>query len=438
MIQTSSCLHPTWYKEISLPRNRYTYPFYGKTQDEIELVHERFIETTSKACLRQTKEKSLPRFFDTSRFANLSIEGIAVLATYLKHKKSLPNLYVCKTREALSFHLQQLSKSPEDCKMAFIVPTCNYDPLSTEDPPILFPYEQVETQHIVTIGIEKIGMQMHVVFFEPLGLAASVLQPDIILAQIEELKDKNVDFDNALFWYVMHSELPKDTAIYITKTKRQHAGNGCETFALRDAALFLLCQDFFVISGTKHLRVQSAISGKEMQVKELVSLPPEFMKSTQSMQAIWDYMNENPYLASRPYTYRKGSQILREAVGKHSVSIAPTSRSTIPLPLLPTQGISFSVEKSDQTGTVLPITNKEIQVTQEKGQPSFNDYNNERSRKYKALLVRVSEIFSLTIIQQILSCSLLSAPARSDSTIRTLNDLRLLQPEIIRKIQSRL
>lgn len=397
-----------WYEQVkrNIPKSSYQFDLTTSTKNDAELAHQLFLNRVKKAYLNHPNHHQIPLLFDFSTNTNLSMKGIAIIATYLREKKNLTNLFVCETREALQLALANFSRSPTDVRAAFIFPTCKYDP----------PYEQeTETQHIVTIGFEKKGSKTKVVFFESLGMNTSEFKPDIIQTDAKELKETKIDFDNAALWYIHHTQLNMaNTAVYFTTTCRQSRSTGCETFATRDAVDFLLCPNFFNLIETKSFHSKGKNTKQALSFIQITTLPPGFMKSAQSMKAIRTYQQNYTYLAKKPFHYRQTeTQTLADSLVNHKVTLKPYPKD---------ENVSEETSSNDHKKT-------------DKQPPTINDYIFRRSRKYKLMLVETCKTLPKEQINEIIAKSLIQAPAKVDQGIRTLNDL---EQEQAKKIKSRL
>ena len=410
-IHTSKDVHVAnidWYEQIkrNIPKSSYQLDLTTSTKNDAELAHQIFLNRVKKAYLNNPNHHQIPPLFDFSSNTNLSMKGIAIIATYLREKKNLTNLFVCETRESLQLTLANFSRSTTDVRASFIFPTCKYNP----------PYAQeTETEHIVTIGFEKTGAKIKVVFFESLGMTASEIKPDIIQDDAKKLERTKIDFDNAALWYIFHSKLNMaNTSVYFTTTCRQSRSTGCETFATRDAVDFLLCPNFFTLIETKPFLSKGKNRKQELSFVQITTLPPGFMKSAQSMKAIRAYQQNYTNLSKHPFHYRQTEiQTLAHSLANHKVTLKPYPKE---------ESTSKKTNSNDQ---------KEINNQP----PLINDYTFRRSRKYKLMLVETCKMLSPGRINEIISKSLIPAPVKVDQEIRTLNDL---QQEQAKKIKSRL
>lgn len=227
---------------------------------------------------------------------SFKMQGLSLIGSYLKQKHQLQNLYVCDSLEAFQHELYELlkvSQSKTDIKAAFVISTRGLVPSKGYMP---------ENQHKATVCIEKLNGKLHIIYLdsEPKEVNEELLKMDI-----SRFKDRDEDkMDDgssfAVFWAIYHSgvDIEKAELFQFIKT-REHAHYGCETFALKDAVAFLKTDRF--LAKVKCNRK----SGDKIGV--IPTLPPQFMKTTQSMDQLTEYCEKNQRLANELIPRSPGS-----------------------------------------------------------------------------------------------------------------------------------
>ncbi|NNM43157.1 MAG: hypothetical protein HKM07_02295 [Chlamydiae bacterium] len=327
----TSAKEATWYEQVkaTIPKSRYKLDLSSYTKDEALQVHETFIKEIMEAYNKLPNRTQIPPLFDSTNSSNVSMSGLAVIVTYLREKKGIKNLFVCETKEALQVELERVSKSKGDLRAAYIIPVCHYENLSDEELKEEETFDP-ETKHIVTVGIEKIGSSIKIVLFESLGTAPHEFNPRIIHSDAKELTNADIDFGSGIVWYLYHSNLDMNTtSVYFSSSRRQRTGNSCETFATRDAIDFLLCPDFFSLIGIKRIHIENTKTKKSIDAIQIKSLPPVFMKSTQSVSAIQRYVEKHPTLAPRSFHYLDRTQTLADSLAKHRIVLQTKKNDSI-------------------------------------------------------------------------------------------------------------
>lgn len=240
-------------------------------------------------------------------FKSFSMPGLAVIASYLKQKHEVDNLFVCDSLEAFQHQLHQLSQKPGDFRASMIISVRGMSSKWHFVP---------ENQHKVAIGFEKIGDQIRLISFESGG---SSVQTELLNKSAMELYDY-IDPANHLdstpiFWSINQSNLNLDNvSLYRSNVKREYGAYGCETFALRDAIEFLKTPDLFD-------RITINSNPDSVEIAEVDFLPPQFMKGIQSMTALKIYMDSDPELANEPlHKSRSGTTTLKKLVKQNSMT----------------------------------------------------------------------------------------------------------------------
>lgn len=204
---------------------------------------------------------------------SFTMQGLSIIASYLKQKHHLENLFVCDSLDAFQEQLKQIDESPNDMRASFVIPLKGMGKAYKFVPP---------NQHKATIGVEKKDGKLKIIYLD--GQPEDV-KADVLKKSPEELKNL-VDgrFATAAIWCINQCEL-KDVEIYQSMVKREYGAYGCETIALRDAVDFLQSHDFFD-------RIQS--TSKKDEINQVTFLPAQFMKPTQSRTALKKYLKDNP------------------------------------------------------------------------------------------------------------------------------------------------
>lgn len=221
---------------------------------------------------------------------SFKMQGLALIASYLKDKHQLEHLYVCDSLEAFQSQLLQLSQSEEDLKAALVISTRGLSKYNTWVP---------ENQHKATVCIEKVNGKLKIFHLDsqPFDVDENLLKENA--SELKEIREMS---SFAVFWAIYHSGIDVENAEFYRYTKtREHAGYGCETFALKDAVAFLKTDNFLE-------RVKLGTTSDESIIQLITELPPQFMKTTQSLTQLEKYENENPELANEEIPKSPGSE----------------------------------------------------------------------------------------------------------------------------------
>lgn len=212
-----------------------------------------------------------------ARVEQLTNSGIALIVDYLRNKTANKNLFVCDTLEALQKGLKEIAKSTEDAKFSFIVSSHAFGICPNKRKP--------SEQHKMTVCVEKQNQYLHIIVVDP--------------SPVVNIDPAHINFDRGLFGskelvfsYLMELGLnPETTFFYWTRIARQFGPNGgCAVFALRDAVNFHKNPDFF---RQMELEAEANLELPQGVIRCIRQLPPEYMKSIQSVSKLEAYMNSN-------------------------------------------------------------------------------------------------------------------------------------------------
>lgn len=184
--------------------------------------------------------------------SGLFMPGVAMIATHLKQKRGLENLFVCATREALRAKIEEILVNPEDQRSALI--TCS-SINNGEDCPM----------HKMTIGIEKKDGELQIAVLDSMGNDSYSYS---VISDILEVCDG----------------ASCDPTVFLSMIRREAAGYGCGVFALQDAVSFLQSKQFF-----QQIDFKRANTYRGHEIKGISTLPPAFMIGTQSLREIEAY-----------------------------------------------------------------------------------------------------------------------------------------------------
>lgn len=179
----------------------------------------------------------------------LHLSAAAIAATYLKEKKGIKNLYICATPALFQKAMVEIQKSQKNIRIAFMI---------------------LEEGHFSTICVEKVGPRLKIVSLDALG------------QDLEDIVDELsscIDFGKV--------------EVYYSAVNRQNY-LGCETFALRDACSFLEDPQFFTHIQSSQVSLVDE-DGQKYMAHEIKRLPSSFMKGTQSLSMLENYLKTSTY-----------------------------------------------------------------------------------------------------------------------------------------------
>lgn len=203
----------------------------------------------------------------TEGFGRFSAKGLSVLASYIKEKKGLSELYVSGADEDALYKIEEVLQKKEDKKFAIVL---------------------ASSGHKRALLLEKKDHTLHVVYmidgFAFMDYCHDKRFSDITLEIDKVCKNKQYT--------------PR---YYVSGVLRLHSLVGCGIFALEDSIAFLEDGAFFeriqTVSEAKKEVVQglSGITEISRSVQKITQLPPAFMIGTQSIKTLESYKNEYCY-----------------------------------------------------------------------------------------------------------------------------------------------
>lgn len=205
----------------------------------------------------------------------LHMPGVALIASHLSKKHRINGVFVCQTIEAFMSNLEKIATGGLDVRYALIVAGCSSGY-----------FEKNYPQHKLSVCIEKKGNEIKIAVLDPDGFVinkGAILKPnlwdgiesrgeystlDLVLRAIHLVKTPSISMK--LYYNLFGRE-----KVY-----------GCAVFALRDAFAFMKDPDFFkkisVSCNKIKLDANTSIEG-------IQTLPPAFMKGTQSVSLLNQY-----------------------------------------------------------------------------------------------------------------------------------------------------
>lgn len=233
---------------------------------------------------------------------SFTMQGLSIIASYLKQKHQVENLYVCESLEAFQEQLKLIDESPNDMRASYIIPLKGMGKNFHFVP---------AHQHKATICVEKKEGKLKIIYLDG---EPSPIQESSLHKSPDEIKHlSNGGFSTPVFWCINQCKLKSNPELFMSTIKREYGAYGCETIALRDAVDFLNSPNFFeTIKCKEDPRIE--------EIAEVDFLPPRFMKTTQSRTVLKEYMRANPDEAKEPIeTARSGSRTLKKT-HKHNTA----------------------------------------------------------------------------------------------------------------------
>jgi hypothetical protein len=232
-----------------------------------------------------------------------TLEGIALLADNLCEKKKVSDLYVCKSLATFKYRLEKIDRSTEDVREVLIVP-CYQDRVTCPimDETLCHKEEHqshdYHAQHKVPVMIEKKKNG-------ELKICVMDSGQDNFMNMSETFLDQRTSFScsEQIHAHIRAANLKSQTIYYLTKFHRHHSHvGGCDTFALQDAISFLRMPNFFEEiekKGGRHTNSNTYLSKHTNEEGTIDNpyyvslLPPDFVRLTQSIRQINDYVRDN-------------------------------------------------------------------------------------------------------------------------------------------------
>ena len=239
--------------QISSDSYRYSSP---QKMYELEALYNKVQEGYGEKA--EEFHKNHPEIPQLYQDDSLTMSTIAIMAAYLKARKGIDNLFICKSLEAFQTKLNEVGKSEGDIRLALIMADC--PETKDADDPKDGEYG-IDPGHKVSVCIEKKGSKIKLALLDPLGIEEDEFSPKLVQASADQLKfcDDEDAGSNILFWYIYHSGLNlKETSIYYSPIERQKTEVACETFALKDGIDFLQDPEFFQHLKANRLKIGRA------------------------------------------------------------------------------------------------------------------------------------------------------------------------------------
>ena len=283
----------TWHQQIQAVNPPSGYNYGPELCDE-EFSHfvlriRHHIQENIQEAAKRLQGVFIEQFIELSDTL-MQMPGVAIIATYLRRKHGLKNLFVCSSLEAFREKLNQIDGLKEDVRCALILPQETDFEKSVHH---YFGY----AGHKTVACVEKKGRDVRIALIDALGDFPEFFQ------------EGNKTSSFTILQYIKTSSLKKPK-IYYCGVERQTTGHSCESFALRDAIAFLKDPQFF-----EKIRFKRVESG----MREIKLLPPAFMKGTQKSSTLVRFGPK--YLrTNRPNKELEVSD-LHTCVNKHTVTV---------------------------------------------------------------------------------------------------------------------
>lgn len=228
---------------------------------------------------------------------SFTMQGLSIIASYLKQKHNVENLFVCDSLDALQDQLKQIADSPNDIRASFIIPLKGMGKKYSFVP---------DNQHKATLGVEKKNGKLKIIVLDG---EPSPVKNDLLKKTPDDLKDlHDGGFVTPVFWCINQCDLKGDVELFQSTVKREYGAYGCETIALRDAVDFLKSPVFFD-------KIKCKADPAIPEIDEVNFLPARFMKTTQSRSVLKQYMKDHPDEAKAPIeTARSGTKTLKKSL----------------------------------------------------------------------------------------------------------------------------
>lgn len=246
-----------------------------------------------------------------------SIEAVGLLANYLSKKTGETQFFVCKNLQVFQKEIEKIKNTNEDKRLVLITPTF----FSLIDPDKKSDCEL----HNVSVCIEKKNGKMKVCLLDS--------TPYVVKMEQVNLDKGDFSSQDLVFSYMRAAQLPNDTQFYTPYVKLDAEGKttegnrqfttqgGCAVFALRDAIGYLQDKKFFEKLDRFLEKQDQNKKGKGTVTEPFFyrTLPPNFMKITQSMRKLEKYISENGELTKE--LLGKAKITISESIEKHKRSI---------------------------------------------------------------------------------------------------------------------
>jgi hypothetical protein len=273
---TSSLQAGPWYRQVlnTIPRESYL-----KLEDPRNEI-DKLVKEGIKFC--EDLEGPSKDLFDEDGDV-LGMAGVALIASYLKEKHQLEGLFVCSSLEAFQKKLLEINNSPDDVKVAMVIP---WDFTLRADKDAAY---QGHPGHKLTVCVEKKSGQTKIAILD--SMQGETISPYVVNMPVSHLYEIVINTMDCVIWYINHSGIDlSKTSIYFGDLGVQRTYYGCETFALRNAVSFLRLSDFF----EKILSEEVILTENELSLylHKITHIPLAFLKGVQSRSRLLSLAQE--------------------------------------------------------------------------------------------------------------------------------------------------
>lgn len=205
------------------------------------------------------------------------MKGVAFIAAYLKAKKNIEGLFVCRELKGIESKIEEIYHNPNDQRAALIAG------LSSEYPQ--YP------QHKVCILIEKKAGHLTIALLDPMPESHNrEIDPKFILMKSDKLLGYSVCNSKELIFRQIYGVCKRNriNACLLDSVVRRELKGGCAIFALQDAVAYLKDPNFL---DKIHVSSETQID-EEYRIKSIDLLPPECLVGTQSFSLLDRYRQE--------------------------------------------------------------------------------------------------------------------------------------------------
>lgn len=217
-----------------------------------------------------------------ARFS-LWMPGVALVASHLAAKKNVEGMFVCKSLEAFSSKIKEISLSDSNQRCAFIIGTLQAG--------LPFPVKPNFPQHKVTVVVEKKEGKLTIALLEsqPEPRQNDEIVPEHLTDDLWEGYQDRYGFNNQelVFRAILKAcrQAKCIPRLLHSQVLRQRS-YGCEVFAIQDAIAYLRDPNFF-----NKIACSDQIDqlDQDYQLEHIIGLPPEFMVGLQSFKQLQDY-----------------------------------------------------------------------------------------------------------------------------------------------------
>ncbi|HEY5235442.1 MAG TPA: hypothetical protein VIJ14_04625 [Rhabdochlamydiaceae bacterium] len=368
-----------WYQVVrdAISKQAYRHSSPDNSHKDLRWDVEKKIIAECKTLSEKHSEPFISQIFEDDE---MNMPGVAIVAAYLRQKKAVNNLFVCKSHEAFQQKLEEVSRLEGNVRLALIMAD---SPEQEEEHDKKDGEYGSDFSHKLAICIEKTGTQMKIAILDPMISKKTMVSPVLVHAPLKTMKYVQLDGLGYALWEIFHSSLDiANTSIYYSSVKRQRNYSGCETFALYDGVAFLNDPHFF-----EKVQVRKTVLKEDdlqLKLNKIETLPPAFMVGTQSLKQLNEYYEKNETQQDP-----KAMEELKRKVGKNLIEVDGTLQ---------------------------------------------NHYNEQKSIKHHLLTLAALELLSTTELQQIIRDPLLTVsrlPLTEGQAPKTLSDLHYYNPIVV-------